>query len=163
MAARIVIMNDAVELVETMKMLLEEEGYSIATYPAAIVDMNELRMAQPDLLILDWLFGREADGLQVVQAVRLDKELAALPIIVCTAAQRQIQEMQLHLSGKNIRVLYKPFDLDVFLTTVLQALGSVEGAAENGLPVVDEAGDRAAEAVGVAVEAKDGGQQGSGE
>lgn len=160
MAARIVIMNDAVELVETMKLLLEDEGYAITTYPAAIVDMNELRLAQPELLILDWLFGREADGLQVVQAVRLDKELAALPIIVCTAAQRQIQEMQLHLSGKNVRVLYKPFDLDVFLSTVQQALGVAGDDA-----ATDDPTDIASEetgAIGVAVEAADRAQQTSG-
>jgi len=160
MTARIVIMNDAVELVETMKLLLEDEGYAVTTYPAAIVDMNELRLAQPDLLILDWLFGREADGLQVVQAVRLDKELAALPIIVCTAAQRQIQEMQLHLSGKNIRVLYKPFDLDVFLSTVQQALGSTsdEPAAGANNQTRDDA-----QAVSVAMEAMEGERQGAGE
>jgi len=160
MAARIVIMNDAVELVETMKLLLEDEGYTVVTYPAAIVDMNELRMAQPDLLILDWLFGREADGLQVVQAVRLDKELAALPIIVCTAAQRQIQEMQLHLSGKNIRVLYKPFDLDVFLATVEQALGASSGG-DPTQDAQDATNDDAT--VGVAVEAKESAASGSGE
>ncbi len=162
MAARIVIMNDAVELVETMKMLLEEEGYTVVTYPAAIVDMNELRLAQPDLLILDWLFGREADGLQVVQAVRLDKELANLPIIVCTAAQRQIQEMQLHLAGKNVRVLYKPFDLDVFLSTVQQALGSTEGEAAADDEEDDEE-DEAADEVSVAVEATESSQRGAGE
>ena len=156
MATHIVIMNDAVELVETMKILLEDEGYRVTTYPAAIVDMNELRLAQPDLVILDWLFGREADGLQVVQAVRLDKELAALPLIVCTAAQRQIQEMQLHLSGKNVRVLYKPFDLDVFLATVSQALGA-QGAA------TDDAAEDDSEAVGVVAEAPESVQNGAGE
>lgn len=160
MAAHIVIMNDAVELIETMKILLEEEGYRVTTYAAAIVDMNELRLAQPDLVILDWLFGREADGLQVVQAVRLDRELAALPLIVCTAAQRQIQEMQLHLTGKNVRVLYKPFDLDVFLSTVSQALAAQDAATEDS---GDDANDDSAEAVGVVAEAADGARNRSGE
>jgi len=121
-AAHIVLMNDAPELLDSMQMVLEEEGYRVTTLAEAVTDTRSLADHHPDLLILDWLFQGEARGLQVVQAIRLRPDLKDLPIIVCSAAIREMREMADYFQTQSVTVLFKPFDLETFLTAVARAL-----------------------------------------
>lgn len=120
--AHVVLMNDAPELLDIMQLVLEDEGYRVSMLAEALTDMRTLADHQPDLLILDWLFQGEARGLQVVQAVRLSPKLKSLPIIVCSAAIREMREMADYFEAQNVTVLFKPFDLDSFITAVARAL-----------------------------------------
>lgn len=117
----VVIMNDSPELLEVMQDVLEDEGYRVTILAEALTDMQKLAEYTPDVLILDLLFRGEARGLQVVQAIRLTRPLAALPIILCTAAIREMREMADYFQSQQVTVLFKPFDLDSFITSVARA------------------------------------------
>jgi CheY-like chemotaxis protein len=121
--AHVVLMNDAAELLEVMRVVLEEEGYRVTTLPDALTDMRQLADYQPDVVVLDWLFGNEPRGLQVAQAIRLTPDLKDLPIVVCSAAVAEVRAIGSYFEAQNIAVLYKPFDLDSFLAAVAQAAG----------------------------------------
>ncbi len=118
-AAHVLLMTDDPELLETMQLVLEEEGYRATPLAQALTDMRKLAEYAPNLVILDWLFGSEARGLQVVQAIRLTPDLKNLPIIVCSAA---IREMADYFATQEITVLLKPFDLDNFLAAIARSL-----------------------------------------
>ncbi len=49
---------------------------------------------------------------------------ASIPIIICTASEKAVREMEGYLVSKNVLVVYKPFELDDLLTAVTQALQS---------------------------------------
>ena|SRR5579885_3163087 len=121
-AAHVVLMNDAPELLDTMRDVLEDAGYRVTTLAEALTDMPRLVEYAPNVLILDWLFGSEARGLQVVQAIRLTPALKDLPIIVCSAAIREMREMADYFEAQDVTVLFKPFDLDSFLIAVSRGL-----------------------------------------
>jgi DNA-binding NtrC family response regulator len=121
-AAHVVLMNDALELLEAMQFVLEDKGYRVTSLEEALTDMRTLADHHPDLVVLDWLFQGEARGLQVVQAIRLTPDLKDLPLIVCSAAIREVREMADYFASQNVTVLFKPFDLDSFLTAVARAL-----------------------------------------
>jgi CheY-like chemotaxis protein len=107
-------MNDAAELLETMRFVLQDAGYRVTMLAEALSDVRKLAEYRPDLIILDWLFhGQSRGGLEVVQAIRLTPEIKDLPLIVCTAAIREVREMAVYLQLQGVTVLYKPFDSTV--------------------------------------------------
>ena len=66
MPRRIMIMDDATEIVELLHDLLTEEGYDVYAY-AMLQDLREVERVNPDLIILDLLFGGETRGWQTLQ------------------------------------------------------------------------------------------------
>jgi DNA-binding response OmpR family regulator len=123
MAERIIVMNDTQEILELFRLLLEEEaGYEVVLYSYAIMDMREVVRIKPDLVILDFIFGQENLGWQMLQKLRMNRLTAKIPVIVCTAATREIREIEGYLQAQAIRVVPKPLDIDTLLEAVALAL-----------------------------------------
>jgi CheY-like chemotaxis protein len=123
----ILVINDAQEILDLFKDLLEEAGYQVSLYSYAIHDMTQIKSINPDLVILDLLMGGEQAGWQLLEKLRLDPETAKLPVIVCTAAVEMVRELQGHLTEKNVAIVLKPFDIDDILRqidTAVAALGA---------------------------------------
>jgi CheY-like chemotaxis protein len=123
----ILVINDAQEILDLFKDLLEEAGYQVSLYSYAIHDMTQIKSINPDLVILDLLMGGEQAGWQLLEKLRLDPETAKLPVIVCTAAVEMVRELQGHLTEKNVAIVLKPFDIDDILRqigTSVAALGA---------------------------------------
>jgi DNA-binding response OmpR family regulator len=105
-----------------VKDLLEDEGYNVTIHSKAIRDLEHIKSIAPDLIILDHLMGAEEYGWQMVQLIRLSRDLATLPLIVCTAAKNMVEEIQGHLKAKGVTVVLKPFDIDDLLYAVDAAI-----------------------------------------
>lgn len=128
MATRVMVINDTQEILELFRLILEPEGYEIALYSYAIRDMNEVERVKPDLIIVDFFFGVEREGWQMVQKLKMDRHTASIPIIVCTAADRAVRDIEGYLQAKNIALVPKPFDIDDLLVAVKEALNPQFGA-----------------------------------
>ncbi len=50
---KIVLIDDDVNLLETTKAILEDEGYSVYVYSKALGSLNRIREDEPDLIMLD--------------------------------------------------------------------------------------------------------------
>jgi CheY-like chemotaxis protein len=70
------------------------------------------------------MFGDQKIGWQMVQLLRMNRATASMPLIVCTAAIREVRETEGYLVSQGVHVLYKPFQLDDLLSMVTQALTS---------------------------------------
>jgi CheY-like chemotaxis protein len=121
----ILVINDTQEVLEVMQELLHEEGYKVTIHSTAIRDLHKIIEIGPDLIILDHLMGDEEYGWQMIQKMRLNRELAELPVIVCTAAVTMVKELEGHLKAKGITVVLKPFDIDDLLEAIRSALNPV--------------------------------------
>ncbi len=108
----ILIVNDTQEILDLFRMILEDEGYRVTTFGFAVEDMQKILAVAPDLVILDLIFDREYVGWQTLQKMKMMRETAAIPVIVCTADIRYAQEVQGYLTEKHIGLLLKPFDID---------------------------------------------------
>ncbi len=120
--ARILVINDTQELLEMFRLLLEQEGHEVVLSGMPILKVSEVEQIRPDLIILDIIFGDQKTGWQMLQMLKMKRSTASIPIIVCTAALREVQEQEGYLISQGIRVLYKPFDIDNLLTLIDQAL-----------------------------------------
>jgi CheY-like chemotaxis protein len=121
---RILVVNDTQEILDLFRDLLEEEGYHVSVYSYAFRDLEEVKKVAPDLVILDYIIGGEDYGWQLLQKLKLDRETAKLPVIVCTAAVRQVREMEGRLHEKGVAVVLKPFDIDDLLREIESAFGN---------------------------------------
>jgi CheY-like chemotaxis protein len=113
----IVVVNDSPELLELMKELLEDEGYRTIVCADATQAYRLVKDTRPNLLILD---ARMSDlpRWYVLDAVKLDPETASIPVLICSAAVREIQEAEGRLRAHGCEVLLKPFDLSELLEKV---------------------------------------------
>src|SRR5687768_13446507 len=102
MPARIMVINDTQEILELFEDLLTDEGYEVVVYSFGIQDMEEVVRAAPDLIILDLLMGGEQAGWQMLQKLKMKRKTANIPVIVCTAAAKVVQEMEGYLKSKKV-------------------------------------------------------------
>jgi DNA-binding response OmpR family regulator len=120
--ARILVINDTQELLEMFRMLLETEGYDVVLSGMPILKVSEVEQIQPALIILDLIFGDQKTGWQMLQMLKMQRTTMHIPVIICTAALREVQEQEGYLVAQGVRVIYKPFDIDDLLTMINRAL-----------------------------------------
>lgn len=121
-AKHVLIVNDTQEILDLFRIILEDEGYKVTTCAFAVEDMQKIIAVEPDLVILDLVFGREFVGWQTLQKMKMMRETAAIPVIVCTADIRYAQEVQGYLTEKKVGLLLKPFDIDELVSLVERQL-----------------------------------------
>jgi CheY-like chemotaxis protein len=121
----ILAVNDDPAILELFNELLTEAGYGVTldVFARSTSDiLAGIRHVQPDLVIMDFIIGGEGSGWQLLQAVRMDRRTRDIPIIVCTGAVRQVQELSEHLSEMHVQTLLKPFDIDHLIEMVSDLL-----------------------------------------
>jgi two-component system, OmpR family, response regulator VicR len=116
----ILIINDTQEILDLMQELLEDEGYQVTT-SLALLDISKVKTLAPDVIVQDLLFeAMQETGWKFLTLVRLDPELARIPLVLCTAAVRTVNEPEMaeQLDRQGIRVVLKPFTIEDLLTTL---------------------------------------------
>jgi two-component system, OmpR family, response regulator VicR len=116
----ILIINDTQEILDLMQELLEDEGYRV-TISLALLDIDKVKGLAPDIIIQDLLFeGTQELGWKFLTLARLDPVLARVPLVLCTAAVRTVNdpEMAAQLDRQGIRVVLKPFTIEDLLTSL---------------------------------------------
>jgi len=121
--ARVAIINDDTAFLDLMRELLEvDENYEVLICKEWDNAFQFVRDQRPDLIIQDIRIGGEEKGWTILNLLTLDPDTRPIPIIVCSAAIQSLHEHQEWLSRYGIQALPKPFDLDVLLRTIEQAL-----------------------------------------
>jgi CheY-like chemotaxis protein len=121
----ILIVNDTQEILELFRAILEEEeGYTVTLTSIKPQMLEMVKQIKPDLIISDHVFGEEKLGWQFIQRLKMDRQTANIPLIVCSGAVRELKEMEGYLTSKDIGVLYKPFDVDELINLVAVKLSS---------------------------------------
>lgn len=122
MPLRIVVINDNQTILRLFSEILEGEGYEVFLYAYGSPDLDEIKQLKPDLIILDYIVGNEAPGWQVLQAFKMQRETATIPIIICTAWIKYVQEIEGSLNAKGVTIVTKPFEVDDLLHAVQAAI-----------------------------------------
>ena|SRR5258707_11852608 len=129
MGARVLVVNDTQEILELFREMLEEEGYDVVLYSYAIMDMDEIEHRKPDAKVLDDIFGGEKSGWQMLQKLKMRRSTAMIPVIVCTAATREVREIEGYLQTQGIALVPKPFDIDTLLDAIKRGLSDTSATA----------------------------------
>ncbi|MBL7151280.1 MAG: response regulator [Candidatus Omnitrophica bacterium] len=94
-AKSILIIDDEVELLDLLKIRLQDAGYEVYTAPDGKEGLEKARAQRPDLIVLDILMPNK-DGYAFVKESRRDKSINGIPIIILTAkaAMQDLFKMQ---------------------------------------------------------------------
>ena len=110
---RALVVNDTQEILELFAEILEGLGYETVLMSFAPRELERVRETEPDLIVLDFLMGeRELLGWQLLQKLKMDRRTDSIPIIVCTAAVKAVEEQQGYLTEQGVVVVLKPFNVD---------------------------------------------------
>jgi CheY-like chemotaxis protein len=119
---KIVVVNDNPEFLELVETLLSEERYDVVVCQFGDRAYQLIKELLPGLVILDVrMVG--VDEWQVLDMIKLDPETAAIPVIVCSAAVREIEAAEARLQEQNCDVLLKPFNIDELVAKVRARIG----------------------------------------
>ena len=135
MTARILVVDDEVKIVRTVRAYLEKAGFAVATATDGQTALAAFRHEQPGLVILD-LGLPGLDGLDVTRAIRRE---SGVPIIMLTARVEESDKLVgLELGADDYVV--KPFSPRELVARVRAVLRRVEGQRE-ATPIPIVAGD----------------------
>ena len=114
--AVVLVINDDRDLLEAYQEMLRQLGHEPVTKIAARSGAQTVRETHAQALVVDFERPDERDfGLRVVEQVRADPELRALPVMVCTGApEARLRTVRGRLSELGVPVLPKPFTLEEF-------------------------------------------------
>ena len=95
----IMVINDTVAILDLLRSLLEEEGYQVTTDGFSVEGgelLQRVKAAAPDLIVLDLIIQQEGRGWQFLQLLKMDRTTQTIPVVVCTAAAKLVEELQVH-------------------------------------------------------------------
>lgn len=121
--ARIIVINDDTDFLTLMSELLSEtENYDVQICREGGRAYQFVKEQRPDLVILDIRIDGQEAGWTILECLTLDPKTYQIPVIVCSAAIRELQAHQDMFDQFGIDVLSKPFDLDTLLEKVAAGL-----------------------------------------
>jgi CheY-like chemotaxis protein len=120
---RALVVNDTQEILELFQDILQGMGFECVLMSYAPRELDRVREARPDIIVLDFLMGdRELLGWQLLQKLKMDRTLDSIPIVVCTGAVRAVEEQQGYLTEQGVMVVLKPFNVDQLEDAVRSAM-----------------------------------------
>jgi CheY-like chemotaxis protein len=82
---KILIVDDDRDVFESMKIVLEAEGYAVDWATNGTEAIEKAKAGKPDLMILDVMMNTDDEGFQVSYRMRQDPELLHVPIVMVTS------------------------------------------------------------------------------
>lgn len=117
---KILVCDDAVEILEVINIILTDAGYEIKTLDESIRVVEEIKTFKPDLVLLD-LWIKNFDGRDVAKQIQADEETAKTPIFFVSA----LNELDKIAEEANVQgFIRKPFEMDDLLQKISTVLGS---------------------------------------
>jgi two-component system phosphate regulon response regulator PhoB len=117
--ARVVVVNDDQDLLDTLRACLEAFGHEVATTFIAAEAIALAYDFRPDVAIVDWHIG-DARGDDVVRALRADPMLSKLPVLLLSSAADEEEIAQLARAAGVDRILSKPIAVDELIREIEQ-------------------------------------------
>ncbi len=113
---RILVVDDEVDLVETVRFSLELEGYDVLVNYNGEEALNQARKENPDLILLDLMLPK-LDGYKVCRLLKFDERYKHIPILMLTAKIQEKDRITGMETGAN-EYITKPFDMDELMKKV---------------------------------------------
>jgi DNA-binding response OmpR family regulator len=117
---KILLVDDEVDLVETVRFPLEMEGYHVLVSYNGEDALNQARKENPDLILLDLMLPK-LDGYKVCRLLKFDERYKHIPILMLTA-KTQEKDKVLGLETGADEYITKPFEMDFLMEKVKEYL-----------------------------------------
>lgn len=87
--ARILVVDDDPDIVETITLVLEGAGYEVVSAHSGKEGLQKAREEKPDLIVLDVMMETKRKGIEVAQQLRQEPQFASTPILMMTAVREK--------------------------------------------------------------------------
>ena len=132
MTATVALVDDDRNILTSVSMLLEGEGYTVRTYNDGAAALSAFEKAMPDLAVLDVKMPR-MDGMELLRQLRIKSDL---PVIFLTSKDEEIDELIGLRMGADDYVR-KPFSQRLLVERIRAILRRREGASGAGASEAD--------------------------
>lgn len=89
MQKKILIIDDDIDLVEAMRITLENEDFIVIDAQDGQKGIEKIKEQKPDLVLLDVMMKTQDEGFHIAYQIRNDPGTADLPIIMLTAVGQE--------------------------------------------------------------------------
>jgi len=113
---KILVVDDEVDLVETIRFPLEMEGFNVLLSYNGEDALNQARKENPDLILLDLMLPK-LDGYKVCRLLKFDERYKHIPILMLTAKTQEKDKLLGKETGAD-EYITKPFDIDELMKKV---------------------------------------------
>jgi two-component system alkaline phosphatase synthesis response regulator PhoP len=134
MKKTILVVDDEKDIVDLLSYNLNKEGFTVITARNGREALLRVKQ-KPDLIILDVMMP-EMDGLQVIQELKKEKNMASIPVILLTAKGSETDEIVGLEVGADDYIV-KPIKIGKIVARVHAALRRKEQAVQMALPQID--------------------------
>ncbi|MFD2286702.1 response regulator [Pedobacter petrophilus] len=114
MKKRICVLEDSEEILEIIKIVLEDENYDVQGFGTVAAFMANYLNLKPDLCLLDVMLP-DGNGIEVCEAIKKHPESAEIPVVVMTANSR-MDKMRENCEANDF--IAKPFDINDFANRI---------------------------------------------
>ena len=116
----ILIVDDLQSQLDLMANYLSQAGYSIITATNGEDAIALTTAKKPDLVVTDWMMPKMG-GLDICRKLRKNPETAAIPVVACTAKNRDVDKMWAKKQGVKAYVV-KPCTQEELVSAVQEAM-----------------------------------------
>ena len=118
--AKILVIDDEVQLVEMVQMRLEAAGYEVVTASNGQEGLEKAKSIEPDIILCDVMMPK-MDGYKVCGLLKNDSRYSKIPLILFTArAQQDDQDVGDEVGAD--AYITKPFEPPVLLAKIEELL-----------------------------------------
>ena len=88
----ILLVDDDRDIRDSLKIILEKNGYATRTAANGREALLELKKGKPDLMILDVMMSTDTEGFDLAYELKNQPQFANLPIIILTSFLEKVRE-----------------------------------------------------------------------
>lgn len=111
---RVLVVDDEPSVLFTYRMILEQEGYKTTAVASAREALEALRKQDFHIVLCDYSLEEKHTGFEVIDFAR--KRNQRIPCVLLTGYANQ--ETVAQAEASNVGVLFKPIDIEEFLSTI---------------------------------------------
>ena len=110
----VLVVDDEASVLFTYKLLLEQQGYAVTAVASSALAKTEMEKEPFDLLLCDLSLEEDHNGFEVIEFARASNPNIACILLTGYASVEAAQKA----ADMGVTVLYKPIDIQEFLTTI---------------------------------------------
>jgi CheY-like chemotaxis protein len=127
MKNKILLIDDDVDIIASLKAILTKQGYDIITAPNGKIGYQKLTEEKPDFLILDVMMDNDLEGYNLLHTIKKNPEFRKMPIIMLTGMSNALgvnlmDGVEDEEMFPNVRFQDKPVDPDVLVGMIKEML-----------------------------------------